>query len=472
MQAKSARRPRMEIAIAGCTDRELDVYRTWTARSYGDDVLLVDCPVQRDGTVTLPSMARIVIADLDAVSDATGGFLADRSGFIGIMSLPSDVNATPVFTRTDVPLMIKPLSRRKFKAALDPLIETVQAAGAVMVQNEDDTALDTLCGQSVAIKTLLAQAKRVARSNAPVFIAGETGTGIEACARVIHAHSTRANALFSALDCSTLIASDLDTALFGKGGLLEQTDGGTLFLNSIDALPMVLQAKVLRYLQTGSILNGNNSPPHCVDARLVCGTSADIGASVKAGCFRQDLYYHIYVLPLVIPPLRDRRQDIPLLARRFMDRANARQGRAFQMIAHEAEQALTNHDWPGNTCELASVIDQIVVLNDAPQITLAMLPQAICPAAGAIERAAAILPDDACRIGLALRNLESTSDGIAPLWMQEQRIIETALVACGGHVGKAAEALQISPSTIYRKMQSWTDRDTSDDPGLNDASGL
>jgi two-component system repressor protein LuxO len=179
-----------------------------------------------------------------------------------------------------------------------------------------------------------------------------------------------------------------------------------------------------------------------VEIRIVCATNRDPARAVSAGRFREDLFYRLHVLPLHLPPLRERADDVLVLARAFLGRFAEEEGRAFSGFEPEAEAALAAHPWPGNVRELQNVIRRVVVLHDGERVTTAML--ALAPAGTpAIHEPA----HDTARL---------RASAIDPFWRQEQRIIEAALTACGGNTARAAAALEISPSTIYRKRQGWT----------------
>ncbi|MCB1492158.1 MAG: sigma-54-dependent Fis family transcriptional regulator [Rhodobiaceae bacterium] len=449
--SEPSNRRRIDVVLVGGTDREFEVYGDWIERCYGSSVHLAHGT--RAATDLLHDTA-IVLVDLGN-ADAAGLAALTESRFVVTIV---DAAHTGEAIASSASSLVKPLSRRRFKACLDPLIEKARAVEPAEATGAEPD-FESLSGVSGAMKTLLAQMRRVARSEAPVFIQGEAGTGKRACARAVHDASDRAAAPFAAIDCAAVSAGDLDRALFGEAtGAFETANGGTLYLDNIEAANAGLQAKLLHYLQTGTVMRPAAGAPCFSDVRLVCGTTVDLRDAAASGTFRQELFYRLFVLPLAIPPLRDRPEDILPLARQFLHDAGRRQEGGFSDIAQDAERALKAHDWPGNVSELRAVIQQIAVLNDGDTITASMLPSGLAGEADDPDAAICFTPEAASQIALTLRELELTSDGIAPLWLQEQRIIETALAACEGHVGKAAEALQISPSTIYRKMQSWVGR--------------
>lgn len=315
-----------------------------------------------------------------------------------------------------------------------------------------NTSFHHFIGESPAMRALYEQIRRVAPSKAPVFITGESGTGKEVCAEAVHACSGRADAPFIAINCSAIPRELMESEIFGhvKGaftgahedrpGAAELAHGGTLFLDEICEMDLALQAKLLRFVQTGTVRRVGDPRLRHVDVRFVCATNREPVREIEAGRFREDLFYRLHVLPLHLPPLRARGRDVALLARAFLARFAEEEGRRFCRFTPEAEAMLEAHAWPGNVRELQNVIRRMVVLHDGEEASAEMLALA----AGTHE---------AARDTGRLPRAESPS--IDPFWRQEQRIIQQALAAFDGNAHKAAVALEISPSTIYRKLQAW-----------------
>ncbi|MCC6948089.1 MAG: sigma-54-dependent Fis family transcriptional regulator [Bradyrhizobiaceae bacterium] len=307
-------------------------------------------------------------------------------------------------------------------------------------------------GASPAMLALYEQIKRVAPSKAPVFITGESGSGKEVCAEAVHACSGRAHAPFIAINCSAIPRELMESEIFGhvKGaftgahedrpGAAELAHGGTLFLDEICEMDLALQAKLLRFVQTGAVRRVGDTRLRHIDVRFVCATNREPGREIEAGRFREDLYYRLHVLPLRLPALRERGEDIVLLARTFLARYADEEGRGFRGFTPEAESALASHAWPGNVRELQNVIRRVVVLHDGEEVSAEML--------------ALSSTHEAARDTGPLPSIDSPS--IAPFWREEERIIRNALAAFDGNAQRAASALQISPSTIYRKLQAWS----------------
>jgi Nif-specific regulatory protein len=249
---------------------------------------------------------------------------------------------------------------------------------------------DAIIGSHPKIVEMLGRVSRIADTPATVLIQGETGTGKELVARAIHFNSSRRNRPFIPINCGALPENLLESELFGhvrgaftgavneKQGWFERADGGTLFLDEIGDMPPPLQIKLLRVLQSGDFSRiGSTEIRHC-DVRVVAAASRDLKPQVADGRFREELYYRLNVIDVFIPPLRERRCDIPLLARYFLDRYGNQYHKPLFRLSRDAEQALLSHDFPGNVRELENGIQRAVILSNGPVIEASDLPQAIC----------------------------------------------------------------------------------------------
>jgi two-component system repressor protein LuxO len=329
----------------------------------------------------------------------------------------------------------------------------------------DPAGLDRLIGVSVKMREVHDQIKRMAPSQAPVFIPGESGTGKELCANAIHHLSDRHPNRFVTLNCAAIPRDLIESEIFGymrgaftganenRAGAAEQADGGTLFLDEIGEMDLMLQSKLLRFLQTGTFQRLGDTQSRKVDARIICATNRNPVAEITAGRFREDLYYRLHVLPVHLPPLRERRDDILPLAETFLDRYSNEERRSFKGFDADAETRILSYSWPGNVRQLENTIRQMVVMNDGAAVTYDMLPMVIRDQSSR-PNAVIDLSRERSRVSAPSRPFGA----IEPLWAQERRIIEDALDAFDGNIAMAAAALEISPSTIYRKRQSWTAR--------------
>jgi two-component system, repressor protein LuxO len=322
---------------------------------------------------------------------------------------------------------------------------------------------NVMIADSLPMRQLLQRMEAAANSRAPVFITGETGTGKELCAAKIHTMSSRAAGPFVALNCGAIPRDLLESELFGhiKGsftgavsdrkGAAALAQGGTLFLDEICEMDSAQQVKLLRFLQSGTIQPVGSAHPQPVDARIICATNRAPQAEVRSGRFREDLYFRLYVLPIHLPPLRDRSGDILALAYSFLRTYASEEGKSFQRFEASAEAALTTYSWPGNVRELQNVIRQAVVLNQGDELTIDMLCLPMVNSPGQVYTG----PDtDGLRRMHVAMSLPPAFFG-RELWRIERDIIEGTVAACGGSVPRAAKMLGLSPSTLYRKRENW-----------------
>ena len=252
--------------------------------------------------------------------------------------------------------------------------------------------LDGIVGSSAALAEVLDLVRLVAPSDSTVLIEGETGTGKELIARAIHNRSRRANRAFVRVNCAAIPAALLESELFGhergaftgalarKIGRFELADGGTLFLDEIGDLPLELQAKLLRVLQEREFERLGSVQTHKVDVRVVAATNKDLNEMVAQNQFRMDLYYRLNVFPVILPPLRDRSEDIPMLVAHFVKQYADRMRKEIRKISAESMYALQHHSWPGNIRELQNMIERAAILTFGDVLSVPMLPVAASPA--------------------------------------------------------------------------------------------
>ncbi|HVR01327.1 MAG TPA: sigma-54 dependent transcriptional regulator [Polyangia bacterium] len=305
----------------------------------------------------------------------------------------------------------------------------------------------SLIGQSLPWRRTMDIVMQAAPSQATVLLLGESGTGKELLARVIHEASPRARGPFVPVNCAALPESILEAELFGyeKGaftgavqrhdGRFLQAAGGTLFLDEIGEIPTHVQVKLLRVLQEGEVerLGGRTSK---VDLRLVAATNQDLRAAVREGRFREDLYYRLNVIAVPIPPLRDRREDVPLLAEHFLQLYAARNRRPMGGFSRAALDLLTRYEWPGNVRELENTIERAVVLCRGSSIELEDLPPDVRSGSGT--------PSDGRSLSFAVGT---------PLEEIERRVIHATLAHVGGDKRVCAQLLGIATRTIYRRLE-------------------
>lgn len=311
-------------------------------------------------------------------------------------------------------------------------------------------------GGAPAMQAVYRVIAAAAGSKASVFVTGESGTGKELCARAIHAESPRRGGRFVALNCGAIPRELMESEIFGhrKGsftgatadrlGAADQADGGTLFLDEIGEMDMDLQTKLLRFVQTGRFIRVGESAERAVDVRFVCATNREPEEAIRRGLLREDLYYRLNVIPIRLPPLRERREDVVPIARTVLSRIAREEGKRFADFDAEARERLRAHRWPGNVRELENAIRNAVVLNDGETITGAMIAAAV--GGRDIARTGAEPPEG----GTAINPMP-----IRPLAEIERDAIESAIARCDGNIPQAAAALGVAPSTIYRKRQAW-----------------
>ncbi|MCJ7420505.1 sigma-54-dependent transcriptional regulator [Sphingomicrobium astaxanthinifaciens] len=323
-------------------------------------------------------------------------------------------------------------------------------------------------GRSPVMQAVYRSIENVAGSKASVFITGESGTGKEVAAEALHKAGDRREGPFVPLNCGAIPESLVESELFGhvKGaftsaldhreGAISAAHGGTLFLDEICEMELKLQVKLLRFLQTGLVQKVGSNKLEPVDVRVVCATNRDPVVEVDAGRFREDLYYRLNVIPIELPPLRERGDDVMLLAKAFLERYAAEEGKRFDGFSEDSDSFLIAHSWPGNVRELQNVIRRAIILQDGGPLELDRVGRARpvpagradLPEAGA-SRAAMNGWGDPLR-DAALELLEGRSFAEV-----EQILIEAAIAKADGNITRAARALNVSPSTIYRKRERW-----------------
>jgi two-component system response regulator AtoC len=343
------------------------------------------------------------------------------------------------------------------------VIERALEARRLRVDNRRLAAEQTLgrriVGGSRAMRRLLEATSRVASRDVTVLVRGETGTGKEFVAELLHAQSNRTGKPLIRFNCAALPADLADAELFGhargaftgatgsRPGFFAQADGGTLILDEVGELPPIVQAKLLRALQEGEIQPVGSGRIDKVDVRVVAATNRDLAADVKAGSFREDLYYRLAVVELVVPPLRDRKDDIPALAEEFARRYGERFGLGTVTLEPALVDALVRTEWPGNVRQLENTIARLAALSAGGEITLSDLEQAT----GVRTEPAAPL-DDATDPAPDARNGPSLKEQVEAF---ERGLVARALDATGGNQSEAARRLGVSRVTLIDKMKKY-----------------
>jgi len=342
----------------------------------------------------------------------------------------------------------------------DRILVTLRNALAHLDLHEENTRLRDvvrskfeIVGTSYAIRAVTEKIERVGKTPARVLITGENGTGKELVARAIHSLSTRAKAAFVEVNCAAIPAELIESELFGhmkgsftgavadRAGKFEQAHGGTLFLDEIGDMSLAAQAKVLRVLQDGVVTRIGGSKPIQVDVRVLAATNKDVEAEIAAGRFREDLYYRLNVVPIHVPPLRERREDIPLLVAHFIAQLTGPGGLAPRAISDDAVTRLGQLDWPGNVRELRNTIERVLILASGPRITAEDVDQLVGRRADTGEGGLGTLLD--------VPTFEEFKHAA------ERAYLIAKLRAFDWNVSETARALDMPRSNLYKKIERY-----------------
>lgn len=407
-----------------------------------------------------PNMILLAFSENSSVSRAVAAMQAGAHDFI----------ARPVSAEALGKRLCELLSQHRPAPSQD--MKSIPASVPAVTQFDDNDSdeqdalkdFEGFIGQSPAMQGIYDQILRVASSKAPVFVTGESGTGKEVCAQALHARSNRADGPFIAINCSAIPADLMESEIFGhmqgaftgatqdRKGAAELADGGTLFLDEVGEMPLDLQAKLLRLIQTGALRRIGGAQEIPLDVRFVAATNREPMEEVRTGRFREDLFYRLHVLPIHLPPLRERRGDIMPLANSFLKQYAREENKQFCLFSTEAEQMLTAYRWPGNVRQLQNTIRRLAVMYDGTVVEDEHFPELLRKDESFEQEL-----NDAIS---GLRQMgHAMADAILPFWQQEKQIIEGALQAFDGNISRAAAALEISPSTIYRKRMSWAQKE-------------
>lgn len=347
----------------------------------------------------------------------------------------------------------KPLDIDYFRAQVGRAAEKAELAKqntVLKAQLMEGGGFEGIVGRSASIQKVVATAKQVAASDIPVLIMGESGTGKELLARAIHNHSRRKKNRLVALNCAGLAETILEDELFGhvrgaftnamtdREGRFEHADKGTLFLDEVGDMPQSMQAKLLRVLENGEVVRLGSNEPRRVDVRLISATNRKLEEMVAEKHFREDLYFRIKGVTLVIPPLRERREDIPLLIHHFLGVSSAKYGKEIDGLSPDAQQKMMAYHWPGNVRQLRNVVENMVVLATDKVIGSDTLPTEVSPKASASG---------------AVSGMESVA-GI-PLEQLEKEAIVRTLRLNNGNREATAKMLGIGERTLYRKIKEY-----------------
>ncbi|WFU16111.1 sigma-54 dependent transcriptional regulator [Bradyrhizobium sp. CB3481] len=380
--------------------------------------------------------------------------------------------------------VVKPASFERLQVSLRNALNTSALKGElqrIRHSREGRLTFADIITRSEAMSAVLRTAQKAATSGIPVLIEGESGVGKELFARAIHGSSDRKSKPFVAVNCGAIPDNLVESILFGheKGaftgaterhmGKFVEASGGTLFLDEVGELPLAAQVKLLRALQEGTVEAVGGRKPVKVDVRIISATNRKLLDLVKSGAFREDLFYRLHVLPLTIPPLRMRREDIPHLLRHFLARFAAEENRTITGISGEAVAHLAQLDWPGNIRQLENTVYRAVVLSESDMLALSDFPQTIGQAQPDSELphseplvvapslvSGSDIPIAPLNNGGSLSMLTATGE-VRPLEEMENEIIRFAISHYRGQMSEVARRLKIGRSTLYRKLDEAAD---------------
>jgi formate hydrogenlyase transcriptional activator len=412
------------------------------------DLILLDAMM--DGLDGFETCERLKSADatrsipvifLTALSDTEIKLRAFRAGAVDYVTKPFQAEELLARVGTHISLRREIEAHRKSKSTIQYLVDEIRADRHSIV------------GDSPALRRVLGEIAQVAPTDTTVLIQGETGTGKELVARAIHDASARRERPLVKLNCAALPRELVESELFGheKGaftgalqqrrGRFELADGGTLFLDEVGELPLEAQAKLLRVLQERELERVGGTRTLQVDVRVIAATNRDLQSQVAAGRFRSDLYYRLNVFPIVVPPLRERRNDIPRLVQHFAEKTARKLGRPFEGVAPAFIERASAYDWPGNIREVENVVERAMIMSRGP-----LLDGADVLSPGPVQRAAAPLPGE-----ITLEEMERA---------QIKRVLEGTRWQIEGERG-AARILGLNPSTLRGRLRKLGIRKTS-----------
>ena len=411
-------------------------------------------------------------------------------------SIETAINA---MRRGAVDFVVKPASPERLEVSIKSALKIEALAGEInriKKKVEGTLTFGDLVMRGDAMKRVISLGKRAAASNIPVLIEGESGVGKELIARAVQGESDRAGRPFITVNCGAIPENLVESILFGheKGsftgavdkriGKFQEADGGTLFLDEVGELPLDAQVKLLRALQEGTVEAVGGRRPVKVDVRIISATNRKLLDLVKSGAFREDLFYRLHVLPLTIPPLRMRREDIPHLLRHFLARFTAEENRTITGISGEAVAHLAQLDWPGNIRQLENTVYRAVVMSEGDQLGLSDFPQAagqalpqaevahsepliIAPSTAPAMVSGSEIPIAPLGHAGSLAMLTATGE-VRPLEDMENEIIRFAISHYRGQMSEVARRLKIGRSTLYRKLDEAAAADPAEG-GAHDA---
>ena len=320
--------------------------------------------------------------------------------------------------------------------------------------------LGGLIGSSPPMRAVYDAVERIAAADGTVLILGESGTGKELAARAVHDLSARAAEPFVVVDCAATSVVNFEKEFFGEDardggagwihrGLVSRAEGGSLFLDEVAELDYAAQSSLLRFIESGVFRSLGADREMSADVRVIASSNRDLLEEVRAGRLREDLYYRLQVLPIRLPPLRERLDDIPNLANTILKRLATETGKTFEALSKQSEARLVSYAWPGNVRQLENMLRWVATMLIGSDINVDIIDEAI----GQFDSQ----PEDSRASGSPVSPSDGDVEGVRPLWIVEKEAIQQAIDVSDGNINRAATLLEVAPSTIYRKVQAWKD---------------
>lgn len=357
--------------------------------------------------------------------------------------------------------LAKPFDAIRLRVTVQNAMRRKELNDQIASLSQIRSQLGGLIGSSPPMRAVYDAVERIASVDGAVLILGESGTGKELAARAVHGLSARAADPFIVVDCAATSAASFERDLFGEDardsgagwihrGLVSRAQGGSLFLDEVAELDYASQSLLLGFIERGVYRSVNGGEEISADVRIIASSNRDLLEEVRSGRLREDLYYRLQVLPIRLPPLRERLSDVPALATSILSRLEAETGRTFEALPEQVISKLEGYAWPGNVRQLENMLRWIATMVVGSQIEEEIIEEAISQFDSQAEvlvaqSAAALAPD-------------IVSSRIKPLWLIEKEAIQQAIELSDGNINRAATLLEVAPSTIYRKVQAWRDQ--------------
>ncbi|MGB1350075.1 MAG: sigma-54-dependent transcriptional regulator [Luminiphilus sp.] len=359
--------------------------------------------------------------------------------------------------------LAKPFDSIRLRVTVQNAMRRKELNDRIEVLSDKRGQLGGLVGSSPLIRAVYDAVERIAAADGTVLITGESGTGKELAARAVHDLSARAPEPFIVFDCAAISGDAIERELFGEDpkesstgwihrGLVARANGGTLFLDEIGELDYAAQSLLLRFLESGVFRSIGSDRETAADVRVIAATNRDPLEEVRARRLREDLYYRLQVFPIRLPALRERLDDVPVLAALILNRLSTQTGKTFNPLSDDAKRRLSSYAWPGNVRQLENMLRWMTTMLVGSDIDASIIEEAIAQFDDSPETAGT---------PVKLRAAEPAADSaIKPLWLVEKEAIQNAIEASDGNINRAASLLEVAPSTIYRKMQAWNEGDS------------